>query len=256
MELFDTHCHLNGFSREELLGVLERAREKGVTRLLCVGASEGFESARVATELAGEFEEIWASAGIHPHDAGKCSDVSLLRPYLEQEKVLAVGETGLDLYRDWAPVEAQYAVFRDTIRLAKEFSKPLIIHSRDAAEETIKVLEEEGASEVGGVFHCYAYDLEFARRLQSLNFIVSFTGNITFKKAQALREVVKGLSLGDFMLETDTPYMAPEPFRGKPSEPMHVRAIAELIAQLKAVEIEQVAKATTQTALQFFGISS
>lgn len=255
MELTDTHCHLPMLEHKPLEQIFADAAEAGVTRMICIGAAEEIDSAHKAIDLAEEYENVWATVGIHPHDAGKCKDVLPLEPLLDHKKAVAVGETGLDFFRDWAPIEDQRKVFADTISLAKNFGKPLIIHCRDAHEETLKTLKKLKADEVGGVFHCYAEDDEFAKALADINFLVSLTGILTFKKAEELRDSVSRIPLEQIMLETDCPYMAPEPHRGKPAEPAHVLHIAECLAEVKGISVEEVAEATNNTAFKFFGIS-
>lgn len=254
MELVDTHCHLTVFERQELLGVFERATEAGVGRMICVGATDGVRGAEGSCLLAEEFERVWATVGIHPHDAGSYQDLSLVAPLFLNPKVVAVGETGLDFFRDWAPREAQFELFRASIQMAHQLRKPLVIHCRDAEEDTLRVLREEGGDRLGGVFHCFSGDTEFAKHVLDLNFHLSFTGNVTFKKAEALREVIRFAPLDRMMVETDTPYMAPEPFRGKPSEPKHVRQVAGILASIKAIPLEEVARITTENAERLFGI--
>lgn len=252
--LIDTHCHLTVFSQEELSGVLERAAASGVRRMICIGATDGKTGAERSVDLATTHENVWATVGIHPHDAGNFQDLSAVSHLYSHPKVVGVGETGLDFFRDWSPVDAQYQLFRESIRLALRINKPLVIHCRDAQEETLAVLREEGASAVGGVFHCFSGDCAFADQVLALNFSISFTGNVTFKKATTLREVVKHIPLEAILLETDTPYMAPEPFRGRPSEPMHVRQVAELIASERDITLEELATATTQNAHRLFSV--
>jgi TatD DNase family protein len=251
-ELIDTHCHLTTLPEEELPDVFARAKEHNVNRFVCIGAGVGEDSAAAALKLASAHKDIWVVIGIHPHDAKLATTLDGIASLAADPKVVGIGETGLDFFRDWSPKENQYALFRNTIAFAKEQRKPLVIHCRDAAEETIAVLKECNAETVGGVFHCYAQDAEFAKRLADINFIVSFTGNITFKKADALRDAVRRIPLTQMMLETDMPYMAPEPFRGKPSEPRHVQNVAYRVADIKGVPIEEVARITTQTANTFF----
>lgn len=254
MNLVDTHCHLTHTPREELAELIERAEKCNVSKLVCIGASDGIMSAKDSLEIANSFPNIYCSIGIHPHDAGSHQNLNEISALASEEKVVAIGETGLDYFKDWAPIEDQKKLFRNSISLAKEVGKPLIIHSRDAAEDSLNILKELSADSVGGVFHCYAENSEFARKLADFNFLVSFTGNVTFKKALDRREAVAGIPLEQLMLETDMPYMAPEPFRGKPSEPMHVLKIAETVAKVKEVSLEEVARVTTQTACDFFGI--
>jgi len=251
--LIDTHCHLSTLE-EPPETVLERAAAAGVTKVVCIGAGGGKKSAADAVSLAERLANVWATVGVHPHDAKDHSELDDLTTLAAHPKVVAVGETGLDYFRDWAPKENQIRLFTNTIAFAKNLRKPLIIHCRDAAEETFDALKKCGAADVGGVFHCYAQDAEFAKRLEEINFIVSFPGSLTFKNASALRETAKSIPLERIMLETDAPYMAPEPFRGKPSEPAHVRQIALKLAEVKGLPLEAVAAITTATARRFFGI--
>lgn len=254
MDFIDTHCHLTSLDEQQLAEVFSNARQSGVIRMICIGAGEGITSARKAIPLTEDYEQIWTSIGIHPHDAGQDFSIRQLESDLFHPKVVALGETGLDFFRDWAPVEKQQTLFRETIALAKEHQKPLIIHCRDAAAETLQILKAENAERVGGVFHCYSEDGEFAKKLGEINFLVSFTGNITFKNARKLRDSVKQIPLSQMMLETDSPYMAPEPFRGTPSEPKHVYQVALKIAEIKEVSVEEVAAATTANAKRLFGL--
>jgi TatD DNase family protein len=254
MQLIDTHCHLTSLEHQPLDTILANANRCGVNRFVCIGASDGIASAAAAVALAAEHDSIWASIGIHPHDAGDYQTLDLLTPLFEHPCVRAIGETGLDFFRDWAPVEAQRTLFRASIETAISIKKPLIIHCRDAATETLQTLIDLKAEQVGGVFHCYAEDATFAKKLRDINFLVSFTGNLTFKKAHALREAAAAIPLEQIMLETDCPYMAPEPFRGSPSEPMHVYQIALKLAEIKGITLEEVAKRTSSNAERFFGL--
>ncbi len=254
MNLIDTHCHLTVVPPAELPAVFARAAECSVTRMICIGASDGIASSKNAIDITNQYAHVWATVGIHPHDAKAFQTFDPLLSYLSHPKVVAIGECGLDFFKDWSPREDQERLFRNTIAVAKEHKKPLIIHCRDAREEIYKILKETNALEVGGVFHCYSEDSPFAEKLRDINFLVSFTGNITFKKSEALRETVRDIPLEQIMLETDMPYLAPEPFRGKPSEPKHVLAIAEKVAEIKGVGLDEVARVTSATAERFFGL--
>jgi TatD DNase family protein len=254
MELIDTHCHLTGKTRDYLEQVIENAENANVKRMVCIGASGGVESAGLAVELSENYSNIWATIGIHPHDAGDWTSVKEIEQFADHPRVVAIGETGLDFFRDWAPKENQVKLFENTIALARDIKKPLVIHCREARKETFAILKEQKADLIGGVFHCYSEDAEFAKRLLDFNFKVSLTGSLTFKKALALQETAKVIPLTQIMLETDTPYMAPEPYRGGESEPAHVREVAVMLAALKAISVEEVAEATTNTALEFFKI--
>lgn len=257
MQLIDTHCHLTEHSEADVSDILQRAVQAEVTHAICVGAGYGVESAPKAVSLAEKFDNLYATVGIHPHDASDDYlqiDKSLesISALAEHEKVVAIGETGLDFFRDWSPFDAQEYLFRKTIALAKNVNKPLVIHCRDAREDTLRILIQEDAHTVGGVFHCYSEDLDFSKRIADLGFIVSFTGVVTFRKAETLRELIKALPVDGFMLETDAPYMAPEPYRGKASEPAHVRIIAEKVASIKQISLQELATITTRTTKQIF----
>ncbi len=251
----DSHTHLDGeVFDEDREACIERAIAAGVTRMISVGAGQGIESARRAIALAERYPFIWATAGIHPHDAGADFDFSELEALARHPKVVAIGETGLDFFRDWSPIDRQYSYFERQIELALAVHKPLIIHSRQAGEECIRILEEKGAETVGGVFHCYSENAEFATRLRALGFLVSFPGFITFKKQDEARQVCSAIPLDQIMVETDAPYMAPEPHRGKRCEPSFVVETARQLATLKGVSLEEVAKQTTENALRLFSL--
>lgn len=255
MEFVDTHCHLSTAPPSTLPDLLEQARSSGITRLIDVGAGEGMMSAAKALAIAEKFPAVWASIGIHPHDAATFDNLRELESLAAHPKVVAIGETGLDFYRDWAPREAQVRLFEHSIAVARALRKPLIIHCRDAVEDTLRILKQDKAAEVGGVFHCYVGNGELAAELRDMNFLVSFTGILTFRKAAEIHEAARVIPLEQIMLETDMPYMAPEPFRGKQSEPKHVLLIAEKLAEIKGLSLEQIASVTTSNALRLFGLS-
>ena len=252
--LTDTHCHLYSLEHKTPDDAIRDAVNVGVNRMICIGAGHGLESADKAIALAGKHEEVYAVVGVHPHDANVGVSVNQLVHYFNHPKVLAIGETGLDFFRDWSPFDEQRRVFIETIGVARELKKPLVIHCRDAEEETLRLLKQERASEVGGVFHCYGGTAAFAAQVAEINFLISLTGMITFKKADELRAEVAKIPLEQIMLETDCPYMAPEPFRGKPSEPAHVAQIAECLAKIKGVSIGNVSEVTEATVSKFFGL--
>lgn len=254
MELIDSHCHLTELSVEELEGQLERAKLASVTKLLCVGAGHGIEASIRAVKLAEKYSNIWCSVGIHPHDAKDIDKFSKIEEQANHPKVVAIGETGLDFFRDWSPFELQEEAFIKSIKLALRVGKPLIIHCRSAAEKCLEVLKANYDSNMRGVFHCYSENETFAEEIKKIGFLVSFPGSLTFKKADALRETARLIPLEDIMLETDSPYMAPEPFRGKSSEPAHVRIIAECLAKVKNTSLEEVAQITSDTAIKLFGL--
>ena len=254
MQLVDTHCHLTHAPEEELKAIFERAQECSIVRMLSVGASDGIQSARDSLKLAEQYEQVYTSVGVHPHDADEHQTLAEIEELASHPKCVAVGETGLDYFRDWADFTLQKKLFENSISLALNLNKPLIIHCREATDNTLSILRKTGASKVGGVFHCYAEDAEFAKGLVDLNFIVSFTGVVTFKKAEDRRLILKEIPLERIMLETDMPYMAPEPFRGGKSEPMHVYQIAKTIGKVKELSLEEVARITTENAKRVFGL--
>ncbi|MCL4148159.1 UNVERIFIED_CONTAM: hypothetical protein GTU68_014759 [Idotea baltica] len=232
--------------------VLSDAATAGVSHMICIGAADGFDSATRAIKFAEGNANIFASVGLHPHDAAEGREVEQFLEQAQHEKVVAVGECGLDFFRDWSPVVEQERVFIESIALAKQVKKPLIIHCRDAHPEAIEILEKHKASEVGGVFHCYAQSAEFAAKLADMGFLISLTGILTFNAAKEMQAEVAKIPLEQIMLETDCPYMAPTPYRGKPSEPAHVLEIAKKLADIKEVSLKEVAKITTANAKRLF----
>ena len=254
-ELIDTHTHIDSTQfDEDRAEVIARALEAGVTRLINVGASQGYESIGRSKKLAEENDFIWFTSGLHPHDTDRELDIERIRQHALHERSVAIGETGLDFYRDWAPKDKQYEWFDAHIDLALELKKPIIIHSRETAQECFEVLKKKGAEAVGGVFHCFSESAEFANKLKEINFIVSIPGIVTFKKATNVHEAVKQIPLEGMMVETDAPYLAPTPFRGKRCEPAHVVHTAKAIAEIKGISFEEVAEITSNNAVKFFGL--
>jgi len=254
-ELVDSHAHLDAADfdpdREQ---VIDRAKECGVKTIVNIGATDGFKGAIRSIELSRVHSVIYPTVGIHPHDATLELDLDRLRQLALEPEVVAIGETGLDFYRDWSPKDSQYEWFEAQIELAKELDKPLVIHSRSAAEECLDLLQKKGADQVGGVFHCYDQDSKFAERLFELNFIVSVTGVVTFPKAENIHRMVKDVPLERMMVETDAPYLAPVPYRGKRCESAQVVETAKAIAEIKGISFEKVAQVTTENARRFYGI--
>lgn len=254
--LFDTHTHIDAEAFEpDRAEVIARALAAGVSRIVTVGAGGGFRSAEAAIALAEKYAFIWAAAGVHPHDAETPLDMARLRSLGAHPRVVAIGETGLDFYRDWSPRPLQEKWFRAHILLALELGKPLIIHSRNAGEECLSILRELDAARAGGVFHCYSEDENFAARLREINFLVSFPGSVTFKKADELRRIVKAIPLEQIMIETDAPYIAPEPHRGKRNESSFIVETARKLAEIKGLPLEELARQTSETAIKFFRIT-
>ena len=255
-KLIDSHTHLDNEQFEgEVEQILARAKQAGISHLVTIGAGGGgYQSAYNAVALSETYSEVWASIGVHPHDTDMPLDLAPLEELHTKSKVVAIGETGLDYFRDWAPVDKQREWFAAQIAFAKKVKLPLIIHSREAGEECFKTLADANAAEIGGVFHCFAEDDIFAARLREMNFLVSFPGTVTFKKADELRERVKKIPLEQMMVETDAPYMAPTPYRGKRCESAYVVETAKMIAEVKNIAFEELAETTTATAKRFYNI--
>ncbi|MBC8007992.1 MAG: TatD family hydrolase [Prolixibacteraceae bacterium] len=248
----DSHCHIN-FPEltADLVGVTEAMAANGVTHALCV--SVNLESFPDVLAIAERFPNIFASAGVHPDDrSGEEPDIDRLIGLAGHPKVVAIGETGLDYYRVEGDTEWQRQRFRTHIRAARQSGKPLIVHTRASAEDTLRVMREEKASEIGGVMHCFTETADVARRAMDMNFMISFSGIVTFKSAIALKDVARDVPLGSMLIETDAPYLAPVPYRGKTNQPSYVRFVAEEIARLKGIAIESVAESTTANFFKLF----
>lgn len=252
MQLVDSHCHLNLEPLDaELPHVLQRARDNGVAYMLCVAVSiEKFPEIRALARAHGN---IFASVGVHPNERdGSDPSVDELCALADDDCVVAIGETGLDYYRTHDDPSWQQERFRRHIRAARQCGKPLIVHTRDAAEDTIRILKEEGADKIGGVMHCFTGDWETAGRALALNFYISFSGIVTFKNAAALREVVKRVPDDRLLIETDAPYLAPLPHRGKTNEPAYVRHVADCLAEQRQTSSEQIADTTRHNFFTLF----
>jgi len=262
MIFVDSHCHIDGAEfdadRED---VIKRASDAGVKMMLVVGTGDAadFENFSRVVRLAEKHENIFASVGVHPHDAKTFdaeSERRLIELASESEKVVAWGEIGLDFYYDHSPPKLQKEIFRRQIQIAEELDLPIIIHSRDADVETVEILTEECESENfrGGIMHCFGGTAEMAEKLMNVGFMISFAGNVTFKKAENLRDAARIVPLDKLLIETDAPYLAPIPFRGKRNEPMFVVETAKFLADFYNVDLEVLAKATTQNFRQLFKI--
>ena len=252
--LIDTHCHLfYDDLKNDLPGVLERANELGVTRFICVGTN--LEDSRESLELAEKYEPVYASAGIHPHDTKDVKDGYLreLEELLGHPKVVACGEMGLDFFRKISKPTIQVKVFREQMELAQEMKKPVIFHNREADDDVVSILS--GYPGMSGVAHCFSGDLAIANSFLKLGYYISFAGNLTFKNSN-LPRVAKQLPLERLMVETDSPYLSPVPFRGKPNEPGRTRFVAETLAEIQGISIETVASQTSENAKCLFGLKS
>lgn len=254
--LFDTHAHINAEQfADDLEEVLKRAEDAGVTNIVVVGFDR--PTITKAMELVDTYENIYGCIGWHPVDAIDCRDEDLqwIEDLCKHPKIVALGETGLDYHWDKSPKEVQHELFRKQIRLAKKLKLPIMIHNREATEDCIRILKEEQAEEVGGIMHCFSGDPETAMEVIDMNFYVSLGGPVTFKNAQQPKEVVKVVPLDKLLIETDCPYLAPHPFRGKRNEPAYVKLVAEQIAQLKGLTFEEIAEITTKNAKKLFEIN-
>ena len=248
----DSHCHLNfpdfAGRRDELLA---RMQENDVAQALCVSVE--LEKFPEVLQLAESDARLWASVGVHPdHEHCQEPDVEELAGLAAHPRVVAIGETGLDYYRQPGPLAWQQARFRTHIRAARASGKPLIIHTRAAADDTLRILREEGAAAVGGVMHCFTESLTVAEEAMALGFHISFSGIVTFKNAQTLKEVAKAVPLERMLIETDAPYLAPVPYRGKTNEPAFVRHVAEHIAELRGLSPQAVGEATSANFRRLF----
>ncbi len=259
MFLVDSHCHLdrldlNPFDNR-LDGALEYAREQGVGHMLCVCIDlEHFED---VLQPARKYDFISASVGVHPNEQdGRDPDVDELVRLADDEQIVAIGETGLDYFRTKkSDIDWQQARFRNHIQAARITNKPLIIHMREASEDTLRILEQEHAGDVGGVMHCFVEDREIAKRALDLGFYISFSGIVTFNSAKELKNVAREVPADRMLVETDSPYLAPVPYRGKSNQPAYVRQVAEHIAELRNDSVENIAELTRQNFFRLFPLA-
>ena len=254
--LIDSHAHLEMPDfRKDLEEVLRRAKESGVEYIFTVGTEKG--DWKRALEIAQSHSSVYAILGVHPHNAKEFDDQACktLKELRKNEKVRAYGEIGLDFYRNLSPREVQVRRFREQIALAKELQLPIVVHDRDAHQETLEILKSEKADTCGGVIHCFSGDDKMAKECIEMGFYISVPGTITFKNAQAFQDIIRKLPLESLLVETDAPYLAPVPFRGKRNEPSHVRYTAQKVAEVKRVSFEKVAEVTSRNALRLFRLN-
>ena len=254
--LVDSHCHLDRLDLTpfdgQLSNALHAAGEQGVGHMLCVCID--LEHLDDVLQPARQHSNVSASVGVHPNETeGKEPTVDELVELAQDKEVVAIGETGLDYFRSEGDLKWQRDRFRTHIAAAKLTGKPLIIHMREATKDTLQILKEEKADEVGGVMHCFAEDRAAAKAALELNFMISFSGIVTFNSAKELKEVAKMVPLDRMLVETDSPYLAPVPFRGKSNQPAYVRQVAECIADLRQSSLEEIATVTTQNYFRLFG---
>lgn len=252
--MIDTHCHLDMVEfRDDLQGVIKRAIDAGVQKIINI--SSDFEGAKGALRLANEHEMIFCSLGMHPHHASEYTDEiqNWIRSNAETNpKVVAIGEIGLDYHYEHSPRDTQRAVFLRQLDLSRELNKPVIIHSREADDDMLAILQDFGAWQ--GVMHCYSSNLEFAHKVMQLGYYISFAGQVTFKKADTLRKVASAIPDERLLVETDAPYLAPEPYRGKRNEPAFVTITAKKIAELRGITYEDIDRIVTLNAHKVFNL--
>ncbi len=253
----DSHCHLDRIDlkpyHNDFAAFVEDARSKKINRMLCIGID--LESYPDMLALVESYADISVSVGVHPNvTEGREPSVDELLRLAGHDKVIAIGETGLDYFHSKGDLEWQFQRFRNHIQVAKSLKKPLIIHTRDAGHDSLDVLREEGADRVGGIIHCFTEDWAYAEKALDLGFYISFSGIVTFKNAQAIKEVAQKVPADRFLIETDSPYLAPVPFRGKPNYPTYVRHVAEHIAELRSCSVEEVAELSSANFHRLFGI--
>lgn len=250
--LVDSHCHLNfpGLA-ENMPDIRQAMHENEVGHALCISVT--LPDFPQVLALAKTYDNFYASVGVHPdYEDIEEPTVDGLIALSQHPKIIATGETGLDYFRLTGDLSWQRERFRTHIRAAIETQKPLVIHTRNAAQDTIKIMREENAQKVGGVMHCFVEDLEVAKQAMDLGFYISFSGIVTFKNAKSIKEVAKHIPLDSMMVETDSPYLAPVPYRGKTNQPSYVKHVAEEIARLREIEFSEVANATTTNFFTLF----
>ncbi len=253
--LIDTHCHLDMSAYEaDFEAVLARALAAGVTRIISVVID--LETSRRAIGLAEQRQGIYATVGVHPHNVAELgeADYAELQTLCRHAKVVAYGEIGLDYVKNYAPIALQKEHFARQVALAKELQLPLVVHDREAHEDIMEILEGAGPFPAGGVMHCFSGDAIFARRVLALGFHISIPGVVTFAKAEMLQEAVREIPLGSLVLETDGPFLAPVPSRGKRNEPQLMLYTAQKVAELKGISLDEVARQTTVNAVHLFGL--
>lgn len=254
-ELIDTHCHLDMAAYgPDLDSVISDAKKCGVKRIITIGINE--ESSRQAISLSKRYPGIYATIGFHPHDASQASADILdrLMPLTGEERVVGWGEIGLDYVKQYAPREDQLKAFTRQLHLAKEAGLPVVIHDREAHEDTLRILRETGPFPKHGVMHCFSGNSDLAQKIIDMGFMISIPGVVTFKNAKSLQEVVKTTDLRYLLLETDGPFLSPVPFRGKRNTPAMLPHIARMVADLQQKSLEEVALATTANAIKLFNL--
>lgn len=259
MELVDSHAHID-FPQfaEDRVAMLERARAAGVTTLLAIGSGPGPEKMDCALPFADQYDWIYATVGVHPHEAKLVTPQHLeeLTRLAKRPKVIAWGEIGLDYFYDHSPRETQQQVFRQQMDLAREAKLPIIIHCRDAWDDTLRLLEEVWRpTALGGILHCFTGTLEQAKRGLDSGFMISFAGNATYPKTQNIRDVARDIPIDRILIETDSPFLAPQPYRGKRNEPAYVAEVARTLASVRNLSPEEAAETTAANFRRFFRLT-
>lgn len=255
----DSHCHLDRIDlapyANDFNTFMQAARAAQIRHMLCIAID--MEAYPAMLEQVMPYSDISLSVGVHPnvHD-GREPTLDDLLQLADNEKVIAIGETGLDYFRSEGDLEWQFQRFRTHIAAAKTLNKPLIIHTREAGQDSLDVLRQEGADQVGGIIHCFTEDWAYAEKALDLNFYISFSGIVTFKNAEAIKDVARKIPADRFLIETDSPYLAPVPYRGKPNYPTYVRYVAEHIADLRGTSVEAIAEQSTENFYRLFSGSS
>lgn len=255
MMVIDTHCHLaDAKFREDVEDVIARAADAGVAQIISVGAIGPIENDRRTVEIAERHENVFAAVGVHPHDAKDCTSdrIAELRELAASKKVVAIGESGLDFFYKHSPPEAQEASLRAHLKLAGELDLPIVIHCRDAERRMVEIIREVGIPDRGGVIHCFTGNADAASEFLVLGFCISFSGIVTFKNAAPIREAAAIVPDDRVMVETDSPYLAPEPYRGQRNEPAYVTRTLEMVANLRRVDAEMLGAQVIANAARVF----
>jgi len=253
----DSHCHLDRIDLAPYNGEFSKfvnaATAQQIEHMLCIAID--LESYPAMLDLVQPYQQISLSVGVHPNvTEGREPTIDELMALASHQKVIAIGETGLDYFHSSGDLEWQKQRFRNHISVAKTLNKPLIIHTREAGHDSLDILADQGADQVGGIIHCFTEDWAYAEKALDLNFYISFSGIVTFKNAAAIQEVAKKVPADRFLIETDSPYLAPIPFRGKPNYPLYVRHVAEKLAELRDTSLEQIARQSTENFYRLFGM--
>ena len=255
--LIDSHCHLDKLDltpyQNDFSCFMQEAEKNQIEHMLCI--SIDLEAYPAMCDLVAPYQNISLSVGVHPNvDEGQDPSAEELIALADNKRVVAIGETGLDYFRSEGDLTWQHERFVNHIAASKATKKPLIIHTREAAEDTLRILKEQGADEVGGVIHCFTEDWAFAQQAMDLNFYISFSGIVTFKNAKAIQEVAKKVPADRYLIETDSPYLAPVPFRGKSNYPIYVQHVAQYIADLRETDIETISRQSNENFRRLFSV--